>query len=85
MRDDFGQSMMRPLLWSAASNVVCTWLYLQEHLARAASSGPCLVGPGEPWVAALGLSLRKSLLFIGLDSTDKLNQIYACLYGVFTG
>ena len=76
--------MVRPLLWWMASNAVCTWLYLQEHLARATSSGSCLVGPSEPWVAALGLSLRKGLLFIGLDSTDKLNQIYACLYDVFT-
>ncbi len=44
----------------------------------------CMAGPGDPWSAAIGLSLRKGLLFAGLDSTDKLNQIYGCLYGIYT-
>ncbi len=29
-----------------------------------------------------GRTLSKGLLFLGLDSTGKLNQIYACLYGI---
>lgn len=42
----------------------------------------CVAGPGNPIASAIALSLRKGLLFFGLDSTDKLNQIYACLYGL---
>ena len=42
----------------------------------------CVAGLDNPVVAALQLSLRKALLFFGLDSTQKLNQNYACLYGV---
>jgi hypothetical protein len=42
----------------------------------------CVAGPGEPWVAAMNLSLHKGLLFFGLVPLDKLNRIHACLYGV---
>ena len=42
----------------------------------------CLAGSGDPWHAALWISARKALLFFGLDSSDKLTQHYACLYGV---
>ncbi len=43
----------------------------------------CFAGEGEPWMAAFGLSLRKGLLFFGLDSTGKLSQVYGCLYGIY--
>jgi hypothetical protein len=42
----------------------------------------CVAGPGEPWLAAMNLSLHKGLLFFGLVPLDKLNRIHACLYGV---
>lgn len=43
----------------------------------------CLVGhEGGPLSAAIGLSIRKALPFAGVGSTEKVNQIYACLYGV---
>jgi hypothetical protein len=42
----------------------------------------CIAGPGEPWVAALHLSVQKGLLLPGLVPINKLNQIYACLYGI---
>ena len=42
----------------------------------------CVAGPGEPWVAALNLSFHKGLLFLGLVPANKLNQIFACLYGI---
>ncbi|QLH40724.1 MAG: hypothetical protein HWD60_19765 [Defluviicoccus sp.] len=51
-------------------------------LPAAVASPACLVGSGEPWTAALGLSIRKALPFAGVGSTEKLNQIYACLYGI---
>ena len=60
---------------------------IKRVTALAGSEAPplsCMAGPGDPWSAALGLSLRKGLLFVGLDSTDKLNQIYGCLYGIYT-
>ncbi len=95
---DFGRSIGRPFLWWWLGIAVFAGLYYIPHLidrtekllasfltATATPSLPlaCVVGPGEPWVAALQLSLRKGLLFLGLDSTDKLNQIYACLYGAY--
>ena len=42
----------------------------------------CVAGLDNPVWAALGLSWRKALPFFGLGSREKLNQIYACLYGV---
>lgn len=44
----------------------------------------CLVGQGDPLLAALGLSLRNTVPFAGIGSSDKLKQIYVCLYGVHT-
>lgn len=44
----------------------------------------CIVGPEHPGWAAFMLSVRKAFLFLGGGSTEKLNQIYACLYGVST-
>ncbi len=42
----------------------------------------CVAGPGEPWVAAITLSIHKGLLFLGLVPIDKLSRIHACLYGI---
>ena len=47
-----------------------------------ASATACLAGDETPWSAALGLSIRKALPFAGIASSEKLNQIYACLYGI---
>ena len=77
---DFGRSLARPLLWWAASVAVFARLYLEAHLNRAQQPGSCVVGPGEPWTAALELSLRKGLLFIGLGPNDRPNRLYGCLY-----
>lgn len=44
----------------------------------------CVAGTGDPIFAALALSVRKGFLFIGLDTTEQVNQVYACLYGVST-
>ena len=42
----------------------------------------CVAGPGEAWLAAMNLSIHKGLLFLGLVPRNKLNEIYACLYGI---
>lgn len=81
---DFGRSLWRPLIWWMINVGLFAYLYLMEHLARAPYPRSCVVGPGEPWLAALILSLRQGLLVTGLDATDKLNQLYGCLYGIFS-
>ena len=56
-----------------------------ERLTGATGEVPplaCVAGPGEPWVAAINLSIHKGLLFLGLVPIGKLNRIYACLYGI---
>ncbi len=75
---DFGRSMLRPLGWWGLSVAGFAWAYL----ARAKFTDGCAVGDGTPWSAALGLSIRKALPFAGIASSEKLNQIYACLYGI---
>ena len=59
-------------------------IYLSHHLG---SGGwwllECIAGSSKPWVAALGLSLHKSLPAVsGFGFGDKLPQFHACLYGV---
>lgn len=45
----------------------------------------CIAGSSEPPGAALYLSIRKALPLVGVGSTEKLNEIYACLYGLHEG
>ncbi len=78
---DFGRSMLRPLVWWVLAVFGFAAAYLDQHHARATTDG-CLVGDGHPISAAIGLSIRKALPFAGVGSSEKLNQIYACLYGV---
>jgi hypothetical protein len=80
---DFGRSMILPLVWWALALVGFAWLYQREHASAAGRfANVCLAGPGGSWSAALGLSIRKALPFAGVASADKLDQIYACLYGI---
>jgi hypothetical protein len=71
------------LVWWALALGGFTWLYQREHASVAGRfANVCLAGPGGSWSAALGLSIRKALPFAGVASSEKLNQIYACLYGI---
>ena len=81
---DFGRSLIRPLLWWAAGMLVFACIYLSHY-----SGGSewwlleCAKGTGRPWVAALGLSVHKSLPAVsGFGFGDKIQQFHACLYGV---
>ena len=79
---DFGRSVMRPLIGWALGLLVFAWYYLSLHLR---DGWPCEVGPGNTFTAALGLSLRNALVLPGSGSATKLDQIYACLYGIHGG
>ena len=80
---NFGRCMVLPLIWWGLATAGFAWAYLT---ARAPSAGACcLLGPGEPRAAAVGLSIRKALPFAGVASANKLDQIYACLYGIHGG
>lgn len=81
---DFGRSMLRPFLWWAVSIVCFTGGYLACHPAfdGKLADSDCVAGSGDAWIAALNLSLHKGLLVFGQLPLSKLNQTYACLYGI---
>ena len=79
---DFGRSLIRPLLWWAVGVLVFATIYLSHY----PGGGEwfllkCVAGTGKPWVAALGLSLHRSLPALS-GFGDTLPQFQACLYGV---
>ena len=81
---DFGRSLFLPLMWWAVGVLAFAWIYLSHHPG---SSQwwllECIAGSSKPWVAALGLSVHKSLPAVsGFGFGDKLPQFHACLYGV---
>ena len=76
---DFGRSVVRPLIGWALGFFGFTCYYLCKHLG---DGWLCDVGPGNTFTAALGLSLRNALVLPGSGSATKLDQIYACLYGI---
>lgn len=42
----------------------------------------CIAGNGAPFVSALLLAIKKGVLFLGIVPAEKINQAYACLYGL---
>lgn len=79
---DFGRSLIRPLLWWAVGVLVFATIYLSYY----PGGGEWFLlkwvaGMGNPWVAALGLSLHRSLPALS-GFGDALPQFQACLYGV---
>ena len=103
---DFGRSILRPLLFHAASIPAFAYFYFLNRAELTQPKGslfgwaaqrlgslvpafqndaglpPCVVGLGDSVSAALILSVRKALLFLGGASIEKTNQLYACLYGI---
>ena len=83
---DFGRSVLRPLLLWALGVFGFAWCYFSQAGGRWADvlnwSLPCDAGTGNAVCAALGLSLRNALPLPGGRSAAKLDQIYACLYGI---
>ncbi len=63
---------------SAGFSAVLHWIV---PTTQANATQMCEIVGGDAVVSAFGLSLQKTL-FSGFGSTDKLNQFYACLYGL---
>ena len=78
---DFGRSVVRPLIGWALGWLVFAWHYLSQQLG----DGWLCEEPGKTLTAALGLSLRNALVLPGSGSATRLDQIYACLYGIHGG
>ncbi len=83
---DFGRSILWPLFWWALGLLGFAWCYFSQAGGRWADvlnwSLPCDAGTGNAVYAALGLSLRNALPLPGGGSAARLDQIYACLYGI---
>lgn len=60
--------------------------WLAERIAAlTGGDGPplaCVAGAGDPWDAALILSLKNALPVISGDLPEKMRQVYACLFGL---
>ncbi|MCY4385871.1 MAG: pentapeptide repeat-containing protein [Desulfurellaceae bacterium] len=79
---DFGRALIRPLLWWAVGVLVFAGIYLSHYPGNGEwFLLECIAGTGKPWVAALGLSLHRSLPALS-GFRDTLPQFHACLYGV---
>jgi hypothetical protein len=67
----------------AVSSGAWLWSWIKSWISDTpAQQLRCLVEQqGNPWHAALDLSLRKALPFPGVGSTEELYLIYTCLYG----
>ena len=86
---DFGRSMTRPLVWLLFSISFFAGIYASNSPELSQFPVPkhacCISGSGDPRVAVLVLSVHKAFPFTGIGSSGKLEQTYACLYGLETG
>lgn len=73
-------------VWAFIAHRLKQLTFWVDPLAGGGTNAPpaleCVAGTGDAWIAAISLSMRRGFVFTGLDSVDKLNQIYACLYGL---
>ena len=83
---DFGRSTTRPLLWLVASFLLFTGFYISQSKNSFqllfAESATCVVGSDNPKAAALSLSVYNAVPFAANGWSNRLKQVYACLYGV---
>lgn len=64
------------------------WLapYLPQFAVPNLPNLTCLAGnQGDPLAAAILLAVKKGVLVFGFVAPEKINQTYACLYGVAPG
>ncbi|WP_340115340.1 pentapeptide repeat-containing protein [Pelagibius sp. 7325] len=65
------------------SSPLVDWLFYRLSSSDVeATPLACVAGSVTPWLDALFLSVHKGLLILGGLPGEKLNQIYACLYGI---
>ena len=83
---DFGRSMGRPLFWLGISLMLFAAIYAcqspadwYQPLIKPVS---CIDGSGTSRIVALGVSVITAFPFAAINSSDLLNQFYACLYGI---
>ena len=83
---DFGRSMGRPLIWLGISLLIFAIFYacqgpveIKQLLIKHVS---CIDGSGDSRMVALGVSVTNAFPFASINSSDLLNQFYACLYGI---
>ena len=83
---DFGRSMVRPVGWIVMSSWVFTGIYLGmtdvEGQGGSSESVGCVAGSGDIQAAAWSLSVHNTFPFAGIGSSGKVEQLYACLYGI---
>lgn len=83
---DFGRSMLRPVLGWIGAIIASMWFYLSDFAAGLGDFPVvCRAGQGEPFYAALYLAIHKGSIVAGLGGSEKIEQVYACLYGTFGG
>ena len=83
---DFGRSMGLPLLWLGISLLLFAIFYAcqspadwYQPLVKPVS---CVDGSGASRIVALVISVINAFPFAAINSSDLLNQFYACLYGI---
>ena len=83
---DFGRSMGLPLLWLGLSLLLFAIFYAFQSPAdwNQLFIGPvsCIDGSGDSRIVVLGVSVINAFPFAAINSSDLLNQYYACLYGI---
>ena len=85
---DFGRSMVRPLLWLGIGLLAFAGIYASQNPAvwqqPFAAYVVCTAGSGDVRAAALELSVHNAVPFAGIGASGRLEQVYACLYGIQT-
>ena len=83
---DFGRSMWLPLFWLGFSLLLFATIYACQSTADwyqpLIEPVSCKDGSGTRQTIALGVSVINAFPFAAINSSDLLNQFYACLYGI---
>ena len=83
---DFGRSMWLPLFWLGFSLLLFATIYACQSTADwyqpLIEPVSCKDGSGTRQTIALGVSAINAFPFAAINSSDLLNQFYACLYGI---
>jgi hypothetical protein len=80
---DFGRSVIKPLVLLALMTAFFAEAYFYKHL-KMSNSWSCVQSDAGAISEAIYLAIRKSLILPGLGQDQRIDQAYACLYGVTT-